>query len=225
MQILCHELVKLSLVTPGASTFLELGSGTGKPSFHFSSFFRCLTVGIEVDYCLFFASLGNVKKVYLKAQELGFPSPSVAFLHRDMFDMSSFDPFEIIYSFDKLFEPELLKHIARIFNSSTKCKVFISYQKPLNLQRAGFVDLTLQQKLQLKMIGSGEIKTCYIFTRRSTGPRRNDSLPDPIIGEILARHSNGTLIEANNALDIHSLGIHRSTRSSGMLPVLGELKW
>lgn len=216
MQTVCHELFKLSLVTPGVTTFLDLGSGAGFPSFHFSSFFRCLAVGIEVDYPLYFTSLGNLKKIYLKARELGYYCPQVAFLHRDIFGMSSFNPFEIIYSFDKLFEPELLRHIARVFNNSTQVKVYISYQKPLNLQRAGFVDITLQRKLQLKMKGSRESKVCYIYTRRSTGPRRNDS-PDPILGEILLRHSNGTLIEANDALDIHSLGTRMSTRSSGQL--------
>lgn len=217
MQKLCHELLKLSLVIPRVTTFLDLGSGAGKPSFHFSSFFRCLTVGIEVDYPLYFTSLGNLKKIYLKARELGHHCPQVALLHRDIFGMSSFDPFEIIYSFDKLFEPELLRHIARVFNDSTQVKVFISYQKPLILQRAGFVGITLQRKLQLKMRISGESKTAYIYTRRSTDPRRNDSSPDPIIGEILLRHSNGTLIEANDALDIHSLGTRMSTRSSGQL--------
>ena len=219
--MLCHELFKLSLVIPGRSTFLELGAGAGKPSFHLSSFFRCLTVGVEVDFALYFASIGNLKKVYLKASELGFHYPPVALLHRDIYGLLSFNPFDIIYSFDKLFEPELLRHIARVFNDSTKCKVFISYQKPLTLHAVGFVGLALQSKLRMKMIGSGEMKTCYIYTRHCTGERRNESLPlpvDPIVGEILMKHSNGSLIDTNRALDLRSLGgTQITTRSSGRL--------
>ena len=217
LQYLWHELVRLSLVTSGISSMLELGSGVGKPSFHFSSFFRCLTVGIEVDYSLYFASLGNLQRIYSKADELGLTPPSVAFLNEDIFEMTSFDPFEIIYTFDKLFEPKLLMHIAKVFNDSTKCKVFITYQRPSVLEEAGFLHLSLQSKLQMKMVGSGEIKTCYIFTRRSVAdPRRSESSPDPIVRDVLVKHSNGSLIEANKTLDVQSLGTRRSTRSSGM---------
>lgn len=216
LQSLWHELVRLSLVTSGISSLLELGSGVGKPSFHFSSFFRCLTVGIKVDYSLYFASLGNLKKVYSKAEELGLTSPSVAFIHKDIFEMSSFDPFEIIYTFDKLFEPELLMHIAKVFNDSRKCKVFISYQRPSVLEKAGFINLSLQSQLQMKMAGSGEMKTCYLFSRRRKADPGSDSSPDPIVREVLMKHWNGTLIEANKALDVHSLGSRRNTRSSGM---------
>lgn len=213
IQSLCYELVRLSLVSPG-SALLELGSGVGKPSFHFSSFFRCLAVGIEVDYPLYFASLGNLQKVYSKAEELGFKSPSVAFVHRDILNLSSFDPFEVIYSFDCLFEPALLMHIGRVFNDSSKCKVFMSYNKPAVLEDLGFIGLRLMAKVPMKMIGSGELKQCYVYTRRI--PERSDSQPDPIVCDILAKHSNGTLIEANRAIDIQSLGgTVRKTRSRG----------
>lgn len=213
LQCLWHELVRLSLVSSGISSMLELGSGVGKPSFHFSSFFRCLTVGIEVDYSLYFASLGNLQRIYSKADELGFSAPSVAFLNEDIFEMTSFDPFEIIYSFDKLFEPKLLMHIAKVFNDSTKCKVIITYQRPSVLEDAGFLHLSLQSKLHMRMVGSGEMKTCYIFTRRSVV---GESSPDPIVREVLVKYSNGSLIDFNKTLDVHSLGTRRNTRSSGM---------
>ena len=213
IQSLCYELVRLSLVSPG-SLLLELGAGVGKPSLHFSSFFRCLTVGIEIDYPLYFASLGNLKKVYSKADELGFQPPSVAFVHSDISNLSSFDPFEVIYSFDCLFEPALLMHIGRVFNDSSKCKVFMSYKKPAVLQDLGFIGLRLMAKLPMKMIGSRELKTCFVYTRRI--PERSDSQPDPIVCDILAKHSNGTLVEANRAIDIQSLGgTVRKTRSRG----------
>lgn len=208
------ECLRLSLIVPGVSALLELGSGKGKPSFHFSSFFRCLAVGIEIDYPLYLSSMSNLKKIYCKADKLGFSQPQVSFVHDSILSLTTFDPFTIVYAFDRLFEPELLHHIAKVFNASTKCQVFITYQKPSILTDFGFCNLKLQTKILMTMVGSGEKKTCYVYTRRlPMHQRSSNSPPDPLFSHLVSAHSKDTLLQMNSELEVETLFTPRTTRS------------
>jgi len=114
------------------SRFIDVGSGLGKPNFH-----ACqdpgvrLSIGIELEEIRWQLAIQNLKAALRETQDDGAAVsgtedgsgserdlkllPGVNFIHGDVFDVITTDPFTHIYMYDLGFPPPLQKKNSRIF--------------------------------------------------------------------------------------------------------------
>ena len=102
------------------SKIADIGSGLGKPIFHIANVCQpMLAVGIEVEELRWKLSMHNLKCVY--EQSLSEDSPlrcnGIWFLHSDIAEAETFDPFTHIYAFDIGMPEDLFKKMAEMFNN------------------------------------------------------------------------------------------------------------
>jgi hypothetical protein len=169
-----------------------------------AGFFQSLSLGIEVDPNLWLCSIKNLSKIMANVQS---SPPPVSFVEGNMLEVKSLEGIDLLYSFDCLFPPMLLSHMAMLFNESSTTRVLISYCSQSSLENVGYKDLILMGKVTVSMSGSKESKTASIFVKKK---RRCDLSLTPVIdadnlfqGAIRMYH-DGTLNEANAAIDVMS---------------------
>ena len=193
------ELVKMSLVIPGSTTMVELGAGMGKPALHWGALFNSLCVGVENDSNLFLSSLSNLKKVYKKARANNFPLPPVRFVEASIYNIETLNPFNVVYSFDSLFEPELVAKVAEILNNSS-CQVFLSYRNMNEWLSHGLACVTLLHQVQMSMTVSKEKRTCYIYRLRNSSEAASDIIFSGTIDAY--KKGKNVLTEENESIDV-----------------------
>lgn len=115
-----------------SSTFLDIGSGLGKPNMHVAVDpgvqFSC---GVELEQLRWQLSMHNLRHASKEVPE--FPSSSVYFVQHDATDIAHFEPFSHIYMFDVGFPPAALVSIANAFNISRTVQCLVSFNKPMRI--------------------------------------------------------------------------------------------
>jgi len=154
---------------------LELGAGMGKPTLHWGALFNSLAVGVEYDNNLFLSSLSNLKKVYKKARKENFPLPPVRFLEANIFGIKSLNPFDVVYSFDSLFEFDLVGKVAQLLNNSS-CSVFLSFRNINEWLGHGLRNVVKVGQVQMTMTVSKEKRMCYIYRLRNSSEAAIDNI-------------------------------------------------
>jgi hypothetical protein len=188
-----------------------------------ASYFQSISLGIEVDESLFLCSLRNLTKVASACFNDGTPIPPVAFVSADIMDIKTFDGIDLIYSFDCLFPPILLNHMAVLFNRSTTAKTLVSFNNLKRLEDAGYEYLKLRSKIPVRMRGSAEGKTCYIYMkqkqeqgclslRSESGASTDIDAVDPLFRHQFELYRSGNLDERNLSIDIKSYCLPRELR-------------
>ena len=79
------------------SIFLDVGAGLGKPNLHVAALTKCVSIGIELIGSRWWRSLSVMKQMLKK--EMHCPPP--LFVHADMMDIQTLNPFSHIYTFDR----------------------------------------------------------------------------------------------------------------------------
>lgn len=168
------------------STFMDIGSGLGKPNFHTAVDPGVkLSFGLELEMLRWQLSIHNLKHVISGHPKFSSGEHRVMFLAGDITDAQTFDPFTHVYSFDVGFPPQVMDHMASSFNASHRqTKYFISFHHPRRiLDEYGF-EVELLTKIATSMSGSSEGHTCYVYQRKNseTTLKKKDTTanPDPL---------------------------------------------
>ena len=157
-----------------SSKCLDIGSGLGKPNFHFAQVSGVrLSIGVEVDPIRHKLSLVNLNKV-LREQTSNSPGP-IYFANEDVLSFHTFEPFTHIYMFDPVFTPQLEYAIAKIFNRSITAKYLICYRSQQDIIEFGY-HVDFMGQLSTKMAGSSQGHTVRFYCRsKSKIPIRSES--------------------------------------------------
>jgi hypothetical protein len=151
-----------------SSRFIDVGSGLGKPSLHVSQDPGCqLSFGIELELVRWQLSIHNHRSLLLTEPPEGGNRPSnVYFMHGDMQQAKTFDPFTHVYMFDLGFPPSTFSVLAKAFNRSMT-PYLISYQQPRKvIDLYGFGVELIHKEGSLQLTGSSENHTMYVYRRK-----------------------------------------------------------
>jgi hypothetical protein len=186
--------------TTTKSRFLDVGSGIGKPNLHVAQYenveFSC---GVEMEHSRYTLGMTCLKAVVDAAvQERSHPEQQekqqqqknvdstiqnyhsliqgkTMFLHKNILEAATFDPFTHVYMFSIGFPPTLWLGLSERWNSSsTPTRYLICYHGPKHVidQYEFDVDLIAQTQT-LSMHGSKEGHTAYIYRRTGTTDSSN----------------------------------------------------
>jgi hypothetical protein len=173
-----------------ASRFLDVGSGLGKPNIHVA-----IDPGVEVSYGVeleelrWHLSLHNLKSVMKLDINKNKPHRTI-FTAGDITAAKSFDPFSHVYSFDVGFPPDVMDHMARMFNRSS-AQWLASFHAPRKVIDMYRFNVEHIGRVATSMAGSNEGHTCYFYRRKASpsaienAKRRQTSEP-PIVNATVA---------------------------------------
>ena len=161
-------LIEVTRLNQPGMSFIDLGSGLGKPSMHMAVDPRLphlnLSFGLEVNQYRYELAVANLRA----AHAAGISSKlikKVFYDHLDVKRLGSLTPFTHVYSFDIGFPPDVLEYMGSIFNQSNSCKYFICYHSPkVIIVKAGF-EVNLIGRINASMHGSGESHTVYVYEK------------------------------------------------------------
>lgn len=208
---ICNELLQLGLIQPKRSVVLDCGSGLGLPCLHLALYLQTLCLGIELDYNLFLCSVMNLKKVSAARLNECRPCMPVSFVNGDILQIKSLEGVNLLYGFDCLFPPSLLEHMATLFNASESTRVLVSFCNERTLHTAGYMQLKLRAKLSVRMRGSGEAKTAFIYVKDSRS-HFDRNLVDALFKETIEAYHDGNLHSREFSVDLNNLYLPRSLR-------------
>jgi hypothetical protein len=153
---------------------IDLGSGVGKPSWHFAQLDIEASVGVESEYERYISSLVVQDKISkVPPADL---CERVCFLHADVLRLTTLSQFDIIYMFDCGFTDELYRHLASIVGG--RARYMVSYRAPDYLQSYGFEIVLLGALSGAHMSGSTNTRTAYFYSV-SPSPTYNPHVVDP----------------------------------------------
>ncbi|TMW64224.1 hypothetical protein Poli38472_012846 [Pythium oligandrum] len=145
-----------------ASLFLDVGSGLGKPNMHVA-----IDPGVEVSYGVeleelrWHLSLHNLRSVLQLDVNKSKPNRTI-FTAGDITDAQTFNPFSHVYSFDVGFPPDVMAHMATMFNRS-EARYFISFHSPRKVIESYGFHVENIGRVATSMAGSSEGHTCYFY--------------------------------------------------------------
>lgn len=143
------------------SSFLDIGSGLGKPNLHVAVDPGVhVSFGIELEELRWQLSMHNLR---FAIQEAAVPDSVVYFAHNDATQIVRFEPFTHIYMFDVGFPPAALVSIANAFNVSRSVKALVSFTRPLYIIDTYGFAVECIGKVQTRMHGSSEGHMAYIY--------------------------------------------------------------
>jgi len=168
-----HKMIHLMVQHTGLdkdSTFIDVGSGLGKPNLHVAADPGVyLSVGIECDKDRYLLGLHNLRGVLGNSTKMKMSDDTDDFLRcgyvmGDIMDAKSFSPFSHVYMFSIGFPPPLWLSLVASFNKSTS-PWLICYHGPRQIiEKHGFnVELVVQ--MPTSMHGSSEVHSGYIYRR------------------------------------------------------------
>jgi len=171
-----HKMIHLMVQHTGLdrdSTFIDVGSGLGKPNLHVAADPGVyLSVGIECEKDRYFLGLHNLRGVLGNSSKMKVSDDTNEFLRcgyvmGDIMDAKSFSPFSHVYMFSIGFPPPLWLSLVASFNRSSS-PWLICYHGPRQIiEKHGFnVELVVQ--MPTSMHGSSEVHTGYIYRRVSS---------------------------------------------------------
>jgi hypothetical protein len=161
------------------STFLDIGAGRGKPSFHAAVFGVKASLGIECFAPRRWHSINLLANLLDQAgllEKMGLNRPSVVlyFLHADV-GAPSFKTLEgisHIYSFNEGMPIAVMKNIAKAFHRSKHQQYFICFTKPATMRGYGFNVEHVHQIGNLGMSGSNSKKTAHVYRKVASSDLR-----------------------------------------------------
>ena len=145
------------------STFIDIGSGLGKPNFHAAQEGIRLSIGVELVNIRHQLCMQNLLKVIQSTND-SINTTGVNFISADITKAKTLYPFSHVYQFDLGFEPELHHYIANMFNRSESCDYLISYRRPREIDRYGY-NVEFLCDSSTHMSGSGESHKCYFYKK------------------------------------------------------------
>ena len=182
----CIEAFKLLSAPLTGFRVIDLGSGVGKPSWHFAARGAVLSMGIELVATRTHHCYKAYKEIIEECAELLKTSVSfkVAFGCIDVLQISSLAFFDVVYMFDCGFTPDLLGHIARITGKGRN-RWLVSYHDHRKLTACGF-NLCLLSKLNgLRFSGSTSSRTAYFYEFIRTTERKRARVQEPRLDDAL----------------------------------------
>jgi len=168
-----HKMIHLMIQHTGLdkdSTFIDVGSGLGKPNLHVAADPGVyLSVGIECEKDRYLLGLHNLRGVLGNSTKMKVSDDTDEFLRcgyvmGDIMDAKSFSPFSHVYMFSIGFPPPLWLSLVASFNRSTS-PWLICYHGPRQIiEKHGF-NVELVVKMPTSMHGSSEVHSGYIYRR------------------------------------------------------------
>ena len=165
------------------SGFIDVGSGIGKPNIHVAQYpgvaFSC---GVEVEFPRWTLGMTNLKAVLQGAVAQQHANPqgeeevdkacrlggNTVFLHKDITEAKTFDPFSHVYMFSIGFPPPLWFELSKMWNRS-QSPYLICYHGPKDIIHSYEFDVELVTQKVTRMHGSNEQHMGYIYRRRKSG--------------------------------------------------------
>ena len=145
-----------------SSSFIDVGSGLGKPNFHVALDVNVkLSVGIELGGERWWQSM-----ILLKDFVPEYNLSNVFFAHGNVFDMNTLNPFSHVYMFDKGFPPSLMQYLSSTFNASNASKYLICYKKPKHIIDLYQFKVKHLGSLSTSMSGSGEGNSVHFYVKQ-----------------------------------------------------------
>jgi hypothetical protein len=225
------------------SRFIDVGSGIGKPNLHVAQYpgvaFSC---GVELEHTRWSLGMTCLKAVLDAAVEQPVEQPVVqdttattssststaststtriegntVFLHKNITEAKTFDPFTHVYMFSIGFPPPLWVELSEMWNKS-QSEYLICYHSPRSIIGTYAFDVELMAQTQTSMHGSKEGHTGYIYKRSSsskTTKRRNPTACDALFREswkLVQRGLQPLHQDVTKQVD-ETMGTGRSTRS------------
>ena len=179
-----------------SSRFLDVGSGIGKPNLHVAQDPGvALSFGIEVEVDRWLLGMNCLKGVLDHISEEAPPNDdneslrddreerllqcNCVFVHGDITDAATFDPFTHVYMFSIGFPPKLWLDLSKMWNRSTS-PYLICYHGPKYIVQKYNFDVELLIQTPTSMHGSKEGHMGYIYRRiNHSDATEQPSLCDP----------------------------------------------
>lgn len=174
-----------------SSRFIDVGSGIGKPNFHVAQYpgvsFSC---GVEVEHTRWALGMTCLKAVLDVAMEHEDSDDAIlstrscvrgntVFLHKDIMEAQTFDPFTHVYMFSIGFPPPLWLKLAEMWNQS-QAPYLICYHSPKDIIHCYEFNVELIAQTQTSMHGSKEGHMGYIYKRKYLVRNVDQSACDPL---------------------------------------------
>mmetsp|Transcript_21589 Transcript_21589/g.47819 ORF Transcript_21589/g.47819 Transcript_21589/m.47819 type:complete len:412 (+) Transcript_21589:88-1323(+) len=166
-----------------SSRFIDVGSGIGKPNLHVAQYpgveFSC---GVEMEHNRWSLGMTCLKACLNAAmqeqeEETGTVGSSLLegntmFLHNNILEATTFDPFTHVYMFSIGFPPDLWIRLSKMWNRSDtgSCQYLICYASPRDVIDCYQFDAELLTQVSTSMHGSKESHMGYIYGR--TTPKK-----------------------------------------------------
>ena len=184
------------------SRFLDVGSGIGKPNLHVAEYpgvsFSC---GVECERARWFLGMTCLKAVLDDAErqrnegsltdDEAHVHGSTIFLHKNIMDATTFDPFTHVYMFSFGFPPSLCLKLAEMWNLS-QSSYLICYHKPMDIIDEYQFNVELVIQMSTSMLGSQEGHTAYIYKRKGNVQQATEE-SDPLFADAWSLVKNGVV--------------------------------
>jgi hypothetical protein len=179
-----QKMVDLMVQNTGfssSSRFIDVGSGIGKPNLHVAQYpgveFSC---GVEMEHNRWSLGMSCLKACLNAAavqdrerQETASTTNNsllqgnTMFLHNNILEAKTFDPFTHVYMFSIGFPPDLWIELSNMWNRSDSgsCQYLICYSGPRNIIDCYEFDVELLLQIPTSMHGSKENHMGYIYSR------------------------------------------------------------
>jgi len=170
------------------SRFIDVGSGIGKPNLHVAQYpgveFSC---GVEMEHTRWSLGMTCLKAILDEAQaqqQQNLPSDesirgNCMFLHNNILEAKTFDPFTHVYMFSIGFPPPLWTRLSEMWNNSgsssaplsdlegtRNCEYLICYHGPKAIIEDYEFDVELLAQMPTSMHGSKEGHMGYVYKRK-----------------------------------------------------------
>uniref|UniRef100_A0A7S4AKE0 DOT1 domain-containing protein n=1 Tax=Pseudo-nitzschia australis TaxID=44445 RepID=A0A7S4AKE0_9STRA len=175
-----------------SSRFIDVGSGIGKPNLHVAQYpgveFSC---GVEMEHNRWSLGMSCLKACLNAAtqereqstmiNEISLLQGNTMFLHNNILEAKTFDPFTHVYMFSIGFPPELWIQLSNMWNASDAgdCQHLICYAGPKDVIESYEFDVELLTQMPTSMHGSKESHMGYIYRRmtKKKGSKRGGKAP------------------------------------------------
>ena len=170
-----------------SSRFIDVGSGIGKPNLHVAQYpgveFSC---GVEMEHNRWSLGMSCLKACLnaavverdetlaeTKENNEQLLQGSTMFMHNNILEAKTFDPFTHVYMFSIGFPPELWEGLSTMWNKSdtSACQYLICYSPPKKIIDTYDFDVELLVQIPTSMHGSKESHMGYIY-RRTTSKKK-----------------------------------------------------
>jgi hypothetical protein len=186
----CISLFGLDKQVDPAYRVIDLGSGVGKPSWHFAARGALLSIGVEVVRERVYQSSAAAAMILRDCERmLDSTRPfNVAFGNIEITALQTLSYFDVVYMSDDGFSPNTLTHVSKIIGGG-RCRYLVSYHWENKLYSLGF-NLRLLGKLRnLKLSGSSNCssRTVYFYeiVRKKRARGHEEVVLDPLLAPVV----------------------------------------
>ena len=173
-----------------SSRFIDVGSGIGKPNLHVAQYpgveFSC---GVEMEHNRWSLGMTCLKaclNAAVQEREESLTNTdenkqhllqgNTMFMHNNILEAKTFDPFTHVYMFSIGFPPELWDGLSEMWNTSDagSCQYLICYSGPREIIDCYEFDVELLVQTPTSMHGSKESHMGYIYRRTTSNEESED---------------------------------------------------